>query len=133
MRQAGQEWDMCQGMCPIVVGLLLALATSARAQSAPPVLDLAPGGFSETLFEPGINRRDTILDPLRMLVGLHRGRAAGPFRIDEIGALLPLADTPDDYCVRIASADSRYSALNRYQKTKARSPAMRVEAKSSYA
>jgi hypothetical protein len=121
-------------MYTIVVGLMLAaLATSAPAQSAPPLLDLAPGGFSETLLGPGIKGRDTIMDPLRMLVGLHRGWAAGPFRIDEVGALLPLADTPDDYCVRVASADSRYFALNRYQKTTARSPAMRVEAKSRYA
>src|SRR5258707_11036291 len=83
---------MHQGMCSIVVALVLAaLATSVGAQSAPPVLDLAPGGFSETLLEPGIKGRDTIADPLRMLVGLHRGSAAGPFRIDQVGALLPLA------------------------------------------
>jgi hypothetical protein len=124
---------MREGMCSMVVVLVLAaLATSARAQPASPVLDLTPGGFSESLLERGIKGRDTIADPLRMLVGLHRGWAAGPFKIDEVGVVLPLADTPDDYCVRIVSADSRYSALNRYQKTTARSPTTRVEAKSRY-
>jgi hypothetical protein len=125
---------MRREMCSIVVAIVLAVsATSARAQSSPPVLELAPGGFSETLLEPGIRGRDTLADPLRMLVGLHRGSATGPFRIDQVGALLPLAGTPDEYCVRIASTDSRYSALNRYQKTTARSPAIGVEAKSRYA
>jgi hypothetical protein len=125
---------MRRGLCSIAVALVLAaLTTSARAQSSQPVLDLVPGGFSETLLEPGIKGRDTLADPLRMLVGLHRGAAAGPFRIDQVGAVLPFAGTPGDYCVRIASADSRYSALNRYQKSTARSPAMRVEAKSRYA
>jgi len=125
---------MRRGVCSIAVALVLAaLATPARAQSSQPVLDLAPGGFSETLLEPGIKGRDTLLDPLRILVGLHRGAAAGPFRIDQVRALLPLAGTPGDYCVRIASADSRYSALNRYQKTTARAPGMAVEAKSRHA
>jgi len=132
--QPGQEWGMRRDIRPVAIALVLAaLATSVRAQSSQPVLDLAPGGFSETLLEPGIKGRDVLVDPLRMLVGWHRGSAAGPFRIDQVRALLPLAGTPGDYCVRIASADSRYSALNRYQKTTARAPAMGVEAKSRYA
>jgi hypothetical protein len=126
--------NMRHATCSIVVGLqLAALATLSCAQSAPPVLELAPGGFSEILLEPGVKGRDAVEDPLRMLVGLHLGRAAGRFRIDEVGALLPLVDTPDDYCVRIASADRRYSALNHYEKSTAGSPAMRVEANSRYA
>jgi hypothetical protein len=120
-------------MHPIVGLVLVAQATSAGAQSSPPVLDLAPGEFSENLLEPGIKGRETMLDPMRMLVGLHRGRAAGPFRIEEVGALLPLPETPDNYCIRITSADARYASLNRYQKTTAKSPTTRVEVKSKYA
>src|SRR5262249_33050313 len=99
--QPGQEWGMRRDIRPVAIALVLAaLATSVRAQSSQPVLDLAPGGFSETLLEPGIKGRDVLVDPLRMLVGWHRGSAAGPFRIDQVRALLTLARTPGDESVR---------------------------------
>jgi hypothetical protein len=100
---------MREGMCSMVVVLVLAaLATSARAQPASPVLDLTPGGFSESLLERGIKGRDTIADPLRMLVGLHRGWAAGPFKIDEVGVVLPIRRMTTASASYLRTADIRH-------------------------
>lgn len=97
----------------------------AWAQEALPVLRLALP-FNE-LFVDARVLREPARDPTRMLVGLHVGEGNDRFRIDRVGVLLDPNAKDSDYCVRLMSDDTRYTATNVYQKTRDPNAALLVE------
>lgn len=109
----------------------------AFGQQPPPILQLADQTFSETFNRLGIHTGikgapSAPGDKMRVLAGLHLGRAEGKFDVTSVRvALKPdIADTA--YCVRIATADSRYQAFNNYKKTSERNAVPLVQTQSRY-
>jgi hypothetical protein len=113
------------------VALFAALPTAvgdAQAQPAP-ALKLAAPSFTES-YVPAGRRSVKDIDANRAIVGLHLGRAQGPFQMGEIRAALK-GNPAKEFCVRIASGDARYRSLNPYRREGA-DPDPRLETISRY-
>jgi len=117
----------------LAAGALTFVSTLALAQSAP-LLQLA-GAFQEKLSQPtpGLRAAPDARDSLRTLVGLHLGEGQGAFQVDQVGVLLERRTHASDFCVRMASEDSRYVATNVYGKTLRPAAEPFVETHSKYA
>src|ERR1700677_2931076 len=112
------------------VALSVLILGTALAQQFPPLLQLASSGFDESY---SAVVRDLPRDPMRTLVGLHYGRARGPFHIDQVGVALAPDAPPANYCVRLLSEDTRYRAVNPYRKSPDKKASPFVETRSQYA
>lgn len=109
----------------------------AHGQQPAPLLQLADQSFTETFNRLGISTGvkgapGAPGDKMRVLAGLHLGKANGRFDVTSIRvALKPdIADTA--YCVRIATSDSRYQAFNNYRKSAERNAVPLVQTQSRY-
>src|ERR1041384_112876 len=90
----------------------LALAICA----AGPVQPRAQGGLVR-LAEPSAFRESFVTNPRvsgRLVVGLHLGRSADPYRSDGLGVASLRDQAVKEICVRVTTQDARYWALNRY-------------------
>ena len=111
-----------------ILAAIPAAVGDARAQPAP-ALKLAAPSFTES-YVPAGRRSIKDIDASRAIVGLHLGRAQGPFQIGDIRVALK-GNPAKDFCVRIASGDARYRSLNPYRREGA-DPDPRLETSSRY-
>ena len=91
---------------PLVLVMWAAGAAEGRAQSG--LVRLA---------EPSVFRESFVTNPRvsgRLIVGLHLGRSADPYRSDGLSVAGLRDQSVQQICVRVTTQDARYWALNRY-------------------
>ncbi len=96
------------------------------------VLQLAkPSDFQETYSATG--QRSFKRSSSHVVVGLHVGRGAGRFRLDDLAIALPRSVPAKTFCVKLTSKDARYWSLNAYKGADGKTGLEKLETRSKFA
>jgi hypothetical protein len=102
-------------------------ADALRLRSEPPT-------FSESYIQVTQGSlTPQLASSVRGVAGIQFGYGRGPFLIDDVKIKLPTTSNSKSYCVRIASDDGRYTALNQYVPGPQAEEFGAIETRSSYA